>query len=514
MSWNGVGSAVSILFSQLELRADVAGPLFIAGYLATIAVLHVTTPALFAIETFDYTFSADVRSQGVPLWNSSDTGNVSSPFLQDVGNFFPWMNTLLEQNKTIGLFNGSLYDVLVHSVSATAPANISANGFNVTCGYIPNINITASNVVNASLAWNITLPNGFMFQPSSSGPNILTTQAQNFGSASAATSGSWPSMILYTTNRVIDSDGNTGFPIDITPPMGPNSTVSKLQLLQCSRSLVPQLAQVNTDSRLVIRSSIQPSLYKSSSKWNVYADSSQDTNNLEPLESSEWPIPIGISSVPMSILTDDDFRSFAWMDLYLMEILDLDPYWIKSGEVTTQPTTLHLHEIENALSSLIASYFWMGSYHSLNGIGHRLILISVVGHIRPGPLMIKYGVDENENPAMNEPPVLSVGNVAVNQVEHAVRLNLNVVAVSIGLGASILALLLSMRFIPPRNHISSASLTGVGILHLIWLFRNHPSLSNQLDQADEPTNMALRSAGMIRVQLDTKAEEEMEMLIR
>ncbi|KAF8214817.1 hypothetical protein K438DRAFT_2138348 [Mycena galopus ATCC 62051] len=508
LSWAGVGSAVSVLFSQLELQAAIAGPLSVGGYLATIALLHVTTPALFAIETFDHTFSADVRSQGVPLWNGSDTGNVSSPFLQDVGNFFPWIHTLLEQNETIGLFNGSLYDVLAGPVSATAPANISASGFNVTCGYIPNINITASNVVNASLAWNITLPNGFMFQPSSSGPNILTTQAQSFGSASAATSGSWPSMILYTTNQVIDSDGNTGFPIDITPPMGPNSTVSQLQILQYSRSLVPQLAQVEADSRLVIPSSIQPSLYKTTSQWNIHDDSSQGSNNLDPLKGSEWPIPLGRSSVPMSILTDDD-RQFAWMDLYLMENLDLDPSWIKSGEVSTQSTTLHLHEIENALSSLIASYFWMGSYQFLKDSDQQLILISAVGHIRPGPLMIKYGVDENGNPAMNQPPVLSEASVTVIQTEPAIRLN-----VSIGLGASILALLLSMRFIPPRNRISSASLTGLGILHLIWLFRNHPSLSNQLDQVDEPTNMALRSAGMIRVQLDAKAEEEeMEMLV-
>jgi hypothetical protein len=36
---------------------------------------------------------------------------------------------------------------------------------------------------------------------------------------------------------------------------------------------------------------------------------------------------------------------------------------------------------------------------------------------------------------------------------------------------------------------------------MIWLFRNHPDLAEQLKQVEEPTDYNLRSAGMVRIQL-------------
>ncbi|KAJ6537821.1 hypothetical protein B0H19DRAFT_1382511 [Mycena capillaripes] len=495
LSWTGLGSSLSSLFGQLGIPANITGTLAVAGYLAIIALLHLTTAALVAVETFDHTFVDVVSVQGI-MWNASDS-NATSIFPPYLGDFLQWM-PLTEQSKTgqVGLFNGTLYDVLKNPVLATGPANVSAKGVNVTCGYLPNLKVTPSNLVNSSLAWNITLPSGFLFQPHSSGPNIITTQAQNFESVSTPPpqNSSWPSMILYTTNKVMDSDGNVGFPVELNPPMGPNRTVSELQFLQCSRSLVTQQAEVDPHSTLVIPSSLQPILHKNTSKWTAYVDPPQNTNsNLSPLESSEWPIPMEFSSVPMSIENDDDGK-FASMDLYLMENLGLDPVWIGSGEVSSPPAVLYLHDIENALSSLLASYFWMGA------------------HIRPRPLMVKYGIDEN-GPERSEPMALSVCSITVNRIQPATRLNLNIVAVSVGLGASVFALLLSLRFMP-GNDVPRTPLTRMGILEVIWLFRNHPWLAEELEQVDEPTNEALRTAGMIKVQLGANEAGGMEMQVR
>ncbi|KAJ7610615.1 hypothetical protein DFH06DRAFT_1485488 [Mycena polygramma] len=493
VSWAGIGAACSSLLAQLALPADIIGTLSITGYLATVLILHLSTPALFAVETFNQTFPGIVSTQGFPLWNSSNT-DASSVFPPDLGDFLPWMGTLVEQSKTLGLYNGSLYDVLNSSSSATTPATVSATGFNVTCGYLTNVSIVPSDLTQSSLAWNITLPDGFTFQPSSSGPNILTTQALLLGSAAEPASGSWPSMILYTTNKVMDSAGDAGLPIELHPPMGPNSTVSELQILQCSRSLITQDAEVDPYSRLIIPSSLKPALHKTSSKWTPYEQLSPNTtnSNLTSVINSEWPIPLARSSVPMSVASDDD-RTLAWMDLYLMETLGLDPSWIQSGSVTSLPPALYIHDIENALSSLLASHFW------------------IVGHIHLRPLMVKYGFDENgDNPDKRDTPVLAASSTTVKRIQPATRLNLNVVAVSIGLGASILCFLLSMHFIV-ADSVSGTNLTGMGFLQVIWLFGNHPWLAEELEQVAEPTDKALRAAGMIRVQLGIKEVEAIEL---
>jgi hypothetical protein len=41
----------------------------------------------------------------------------------------------------------------------------------------------------------------------------------------------------------------------------------------------------------------------------------------------------------------------------------------------------------------------------------------------------------------------------------------------------------------------------MGMLHVFWLFRNHPDLADQLEHVEDPTTYNLRAAGMIRVLL-------------
>ncbi|KAJ7610618.1 hypothetical protein DFH06DRAFT_1308628 [Mycena polygramma] len=493
ISWAGIGSALSSLVAQIQAPANIIGTLCIAGYLATILTLHLSTPALFAVETFNRTTTVLVPTQGFPQWNDSTT-NASSVFPPDLGEFLQWMSTVFDQSKTIGLFNGSLYDVLDSSNSAPTSARVSATGFNVTCGYPSNVSIAPSNPADVGVqAWNITLADGFSFQPPSSGPNILTTQARRFEYGDPDPDAtSWASMILYTTNQVKDSGGNTGLPVRLHAPMGPNSTVSELQILQCSRSLISQQAEVDPYSRLIVPSSLTPTLHKTSSQWNRYEEPSRDTNsNLTTVINSDWPIPVGYSSVALS--DDDGIIVLAWMDLYLMEILGLDPSWILSGSVTSPPPVLYLHDIENALASLLASYFWM------------------VSHIHPRPLMVKYGGVEGRSgsPDKRIIPVLSASSTTVNRIQLTSRLSLNLVAVITGLCASVLCFLLSLHFMPDSD--SGTSLTGMGFLQVIWLFRNHPWLSEELEQVVEPTDKALRAAGMIRVQLGIPEVEAVEM---
>jgi hypothetical protein len=42
---------------------------------------------------------------------------------------------------------------------------------------------------------------------------------------------------------------------------------------------------------------------------------------------------------------------------------------------------------------------------------------------------------------------------------------------------------------------------GTGILHAIWLYRNHPELETLLEQVEHPTDNNLREAGMVQTRL-------------
>lgn len=56
-----------------------------------------------------------------------------------VGQFLPWIGDL-DESKTLGLANGSLYEVLAISTPQDGEAIVSALGFNITCGYVRGVN--------------------------------------------------------------------------------------------------------------------------------------------------------------------------------------------------------------------------------------------------------------------------------------------------------------------------------------------------------------------------------------
>ncbi|KAF7333175.1 hypothetical protein MVEN_02383300 [Mycena venus] len=48
---------------------------------------------------------------------------------------------------------------------------------------------------------------------------------------------------------------------------------------------------------------------------------------------------------------------------------------------------------------------------------------------------------------------------------------------------------------------NQSSIDGTGLLHAIWLYRNHPELEDLLEQVEHPTKDNLRDAGMVRTRL-------------
>lgn len=48
---------------------------------------------------------------------------------------------------------------------------------------------------------------------------------------------------------------------------------------------------------------------------------------------------------------------------------------------------------------------------------------------------------------------------------------------------------------------SNPPISGTGMLHAIWLYRNNPDLQRMMEQVEYPTDENLRAVGMVRTRL-------------
>jgi len=70
-SWSGLGSAIGNLYRQFEHRAAISAPVIAFLYLAGIAGLHITTPALFGVQVFEGEEMVPVKTYGTINWTQT-----------------------------------------------------------------------------------------------------------------------------------------------------------------------------------------------------------------------------------------------------------------------------------------------------------------------------------------------------------------------------------------------------------------------------------------------------------
>ncbi|KAJ6509864.1 hypothetical protein DFH09DRAFT_271536 [Mycena vulgaris] len=490
-AWTGIGLAVSTLWSQISIPASVIGTMTVTGYLGSIAVLHITTPALFSVELFNTSFQRGIATQGIPELNKTASPNATIAFIQQNLVFLPWLSRL-DQSQTLGLLNGTLYDVLDINPS-NGNAQVSATSFNISCGFLRGKNIK----YNGDW-WNISLETPgsrstdkvIFYGIDSTGGNLLQV----------LDSGVDNSIILYTTNSVMDSHNNTGYSLPIKPPMGPNSTISHLRFLQCSNSLIYQKAEVDCVSRQLV--TLEKKVYKDHSAWRKYTPPANPSLDItSSLVGSNLWTQLLTEAPPTQIdylFNSSNAQAFlSVVDVYLMSRLRLTPSWIKTPNVPYTMDTLQLHDIENSLSALVASLYWMAGNVQADGLSSKYAQLN--GIIYP----------EGLNPEIPVPPVLKGGNTSITQLKSASRLDLSLLPVVVGLGTSVLLFILAFPFCFDTGG-EKPQTDGMGVLQTIWLFRNHPDLDTLLPPTEIPTDTNLRSAGMVRVQLLSNSGTEKE----
>ncbi|KAJ7216101.1 hypothetical protein GGX14DRAFT_562541 [Mycena pura] len=465
-AWAGLGAAVSHIWYQKAVPASLVGVLSAFFYLGNILVLHITTPALFSLATFTSTRSVPVQTQSIPALNFSvinpgvldahasadDYTNFVDPYTQGALIFLP---SVLGAGTNLGLVGNTLYDV-VDVNQGVGNVTVNATGVSTTCGYLPGVEISPSDAWFASYTLNGT--DYYVLDITNTQPELI--------SAPGTEAVLFQYMVFYSPVPVVDSSNNRG------PFLESPSQNGTFQFIACMQTPVNQVATVDAESRQLL--AVAPEIRKTNSTWGPYTGPS---NRLK-IENVFDTFPILYTNAPASdTQLSQNLRLSSVAELYLNQKLNL---------TSTTPENLTLHDVENALSDLAASIFWTLSH-----------IPPIRGNV--ASCGSSACIDDN-----NDPFTVLRGNATVTNLITQARLDLSIIAVSAGLAASIALMIIAYSTsILTRAGIEERELPidGLGVLHAIWLYRNHPELETLIDQAEYPSTQNLREAGMVRVRL-------------
>ncbi|KAJ7698553.1 hypothetical protein B0H17DRAFT_1196662 [Mycena rosella] len=254
-AWSGIGSAVVYLWLQISVRGSFVGVLSAFIYLGNILALHISTPALFSVATFNssqpiilqtenqlpsYPWSLDPTTINFQAYLARSTYNLPSAVA----------NTTHE-----GLLDGTLYDILTDS-GAIGDVRLNATGFDITCGYptqmltTPRLNTTVTEVF---------LDNSFLYSFESTQPAVIAPLTPQNGYTDR--------LVLYSTIPIVDSSSSHPSLLDVIPPM--NGSISYVQIVECYQTLVPQTVVLDAQTRVI--STVEPDIRKSASTWSPYS---------------------------------------------------------------------------------------------------------------------------------------------------------------------------------------------------------------------------------------------------
>ncbi|KAJ7662609.1 hypothetical protein DFH06DRAFT_355995 [Mycena polygramma] len=486
-AWAGIGSAVFHLWHQTRVRSSVIGVLSVFGYLGGVLILHVATPSLFAVQTFNSSTLVPVGTYGLPSWNVNwpNGTNVAD---YAAGSLYS-IPTVVESNTSLGLSGGTLYDVL-DDHAGVGNVSVSATGFNISCTYPTNMTVsddllTASglkrrqNVVGVQLTapWfelqGKGIPKPFYMKRSAQYGVIsaMTDSPDGPGTISRAEPGP---LLLFSTIPIIDSE-NTRPPMTVlNTSYSQGGDLDAVQVVHCVQRLVPQTAVVDVQSHRLI--AVEPNIQKTTSTWvpqdTVVENISTGNTFLDGW--AQWYLAMPPSTFPLyPPIPDLPYLSVGAS--YLIEKLQMHPS--TSANASAHPGNVTLHDLENALSTLVASVFW------------------TLGHVPP--------VANTATRDVLPSPQLIRGSATVTQVLTLGRLDSNIIAILIGLCASVFVTTLAFPSLLGRHGAKNNDLPidSTGILHTMWLYRNHPALRTTLQQIELPTTNGLRKAGMIRTKV-------------
>ncbi|KAJ7156389.1 hypothetical protein C8R46DRAFT_1356047 [Mycena filopes] len=516
-AWTGLGSAVLHLWRQTTVAGSAVGVLTALLYLGNILVLHISSPALFSVVAFNTSISVPVGTQGhLPVFNWSDSPvddivNTFDPYVKGALYFLP---SILGNTTSLGLHGGTLYDVL-DANEGLGNVQVNATGFNVTCGYPSFMKSSFSGASRNWLWWSVALDgNSEVVYEFPTTRKILSligctlriltspglTEADMIRPAYTELIEYPPNLVLYTTISVVDST-NTHPPLLKLDPVT-NDSLSSVQIMECDLTLVPQRVVLEARTQRVV--DVTPDITKNTSAWTAYTGPPStdyipdSTGNSFTDLWMHWYTLIPFVDFEFSTLVGDNIdnpwqdtgaspdgssgRAYA-SDVYLIQQLNLH-----GPNATYSPNdTVTLHDLENAVSRLLAAMFW-STANFLPFVGAQTS--SPITNLTEDITISQLSPVENHVLPFERGTAMVMGDSTLG------RLDSSLVAIIAGLVASILLALLALPSIF-FNRDNEIPVDGTGVLQAIWMYRNHPELEVLLPQVEHPTTEQLREAGMM-----------------
>ncbi|KAI0938435.1 hypothetical protein AcW1_001833 [Taiwanofungus camphoratus] len=433
------------------------------------------------MELFDEAGRAVVPTTvGMPQFvnvTGDQNSTVSNDVWTSVTELLPYLS-LVDYERTIGLYKGTLYDV---PKSGLGNVSVGAVAANVSCGFLPNITALGTQDINiwdmnVSIQWDVqawwrqpTANFGLLFNLHTIlWPGVI----QQVAYLDAGTTPMMPrEMIFVLTTNISDSNGdlNSTIPLPSDHAMcivmnDVKTCVESLSVIGCTLSWLNQTAIVNAQEGAL--ASVQPSGEKSSSVWNLWTPKTPSNTFFDP-QVDTWGNMLANSAFSstvidgFSVANSTDPGSFSAVYGYLTE-----QYLLKElGMSPNTSSNIMLHQIENALANLTAALYWASA---------------------------------NLLPPNTTQAYVSLLSGATVAAQTASRLNLNLLPIAVGFGCSTVLLFLAVQFTHGMNE-STPRIGSIGVLQLIWLTHEQPAFQELVATVNQPTTENLRSVGMLKI---------------
>ncbi|KAL1706776.1 hypothetical protein EV121DRAFT_278536 [Schizophyllum commune] len=459
----------------------------ITAYLVCITALHSTVPSMVTVKVGEVDFEDYVTTRlAYPdvkgmLYSSASTSentpNLYHALFTDASSLLPYI-ALLNGDQEPGLARSTIYDITMPEAGmrqSNSTTLVNSTTFSVRCGKLESLKLEDYHPKDAREVRHYDLshvyPNGtrqdglriYNMQPN----NAMAFAWLNSSLDADARPAYNRSFYLHGTFNVMDSAG-VWLPNLTLPQRVAAGAPVNMSILGCNLYSNDSFVHVNTTTRLAVREEVAN--MSTSAHWESYeplADVKADELDILDL----WTTAISKQYETNFSLGRSETHKLGFMAKYLMARLGLKLPSYSGAYVPRQ--RVHLYELENALSELVASYFWALNQVNTNN---------------------QYGIERT-----------SVTTTLVPMPVRKFRLN----RLSIFSGLVISLALLVMNYLLVRPRVSRAKhavdiLDSLGLLQTVWFLRDRPDVLSTVGRVENPVEDELRIAGMFVLEPDMR----------
>ncbi|KAF9016770.1 hypothetical protein BDZ89DRAFT_1141216 [Hymenopellis radicata] len=264
-SWTGLGASLVSVWHQRATAAAVSSSLIVAAYFSCLAILHITSPALVTVQAFNSTEHTVIPATlGPPNMSVANLGSGHQPaFGLTRRPSYPTCLTAIGFRKS----DWRMERCMMSSLTTLAKVMLSLARRH---SMLPADMLRAPQVTLMATAGLGILPRYMIPHFIASPIPVLAPNTFKWSSFySYNLKDPFRHALFYTSADVVDSSGSNGAPIQLDSPMRPGAhmdasrqatvsdknSVTTLQVIGCSVSLVNQSAVVDAQTHLFARSS-------------------------------------------------------------------------------------------------------------------------------------------------------------------------------------------------------------------------------------------------------------------